>query len=202
MAGKGRSRSSCRIPSLVPIRRMHPRALLRQAHRAAPCSRAAPVCPARLFPRDFCSCPPPLTIDAVVCQAHQQFMVVGFGAWSHGATDQCGSVGCPPPADSQIRWILAGQRPTCRSEPASTGRSRGRGAEDRPRATYPAVTPRRHTGQGEDRDRQAFFPCTPAVPSAPHRQRTFAGKQHCAANWTANSNTVEGPLEFESRSAL
>src|ERR1035438_3945234 len=74
---QARSRSSCRIPSLVPIRRMHPRALLRQAHRAAPCSSTAPVCPARLFPRDFCSCPPLLTIDAVVCEAHQRFMVVG-----------------------------------------------------------------------------------------------------------------------------
>src|ERR1039457_3008255 len=105
MVGKGRSRSTCRIPPLVPIRRRHPRALLRQAHRAAPCSSAAPVCPTRLFPRDFCSCPPPLTTDAVVCEAHQQFMVVGFGrgCWRDGSLRfrrMSASGGFPNPLDS------------------------------------------------------------------------------------------------------
>jgi hypothetical protein len=57
-------------------------------------------------------------------------------------------------------------------------------------------------GRGEDRDRQAFFHCALAVPSTPHRQQYFAGKHNCASDSTANSDTVEGPLEFESRSAL
>ena len=180
----------------IPIRRRHPRALLRQAHRAAPCSSAAPVCPTRLFPRDFCSCPPPLTTDAVVCEAHQQFMVVGFGAWLLARRI------IAVPSDVRLRRIPksvgfwpANAQPAEASQPAPGGHA----DVVRRTAHAPHIQPSHRgatAGQGEDRDRQAFSPARQPFPvlrtgseSLPANTIARAIRPRTATPWKAHWNS-------------